>query len=89
MKPIERLPSAVAKTNHIWRFYTDPARLWIWERLAFDGTVIERSAKGYKEYEECMVNAREKGYVFLPSLSTKPENTSPKTKRSYVRLSTR
>lgn len=85
----EQAKAANAKANIIWRFYSDPAHQWRWERLAFDGTVLENSPLGYEGYEDCLANACMQGYVLLPSLSTKPEKASPKTKRSYVRLSSR
>ena len=89
MKPIMRLESSNAPGNHIWRFYADSARQWRWEKLAFDTTVLERSKAGYKQYEDCLANARESGYVLAPSLSTKSESRSPKTKRAYVRFSSK
>jgi len=89
MSLIERFRSENPQANLIWRFYSDSAHLWRWERLAFDGTVLEHSASGYPQYEGCLANACESGYVLLPSLSTRPEKASPKTKRSYVRLSSR
>jgi hypothetical protein len=74
-------------TNIIWRFYSDPDQRWRWQCLAFDGRVVEESKSGYKEYETCLANAREKGYVFLPSQSTRPESATPtKTRRSYSRI---
>lgn len=87
MKPTKQLQTENAKANQIWRFYSDAAHQWRWERLAFDGTVLEHSGSGYPHYEGCLANACESGYVSLPSLSTRPEKALPKTKRSYVRLS--
>lgn len=89
MSVIERFKSENAQVNLIWRFYTDSARQWRWQRLAFDGTVLEHSESGYPQYESCLANACEWGYVFLPSLSTKPKSTPSKTKRSYTRVSNR
>ena len=86
MRLIERFYSENKHVNLIWRFYSDSAHQWRWERLAFDGTVLEHSASGYPQYEACLASACEKGYVMLPSLSTKPESTSPKAKRSYKRF---
>jgi len=70
--------------NCIWRFYSTADQRWRWQRLAFDGSVVEQSASAYKHYEGCLANACERGYVFLPSLSTKPEGTLHRTKRSYL-----
>ena len=89
MKLIKELQAKNAEANSIWRFYSDSAHHWRWERLAFDGTVIERSREGYGEYEACLANATKRGYVLAPSLSTKAESKPSKTKRSYMRLSSR
>ena len=74
--------------NVIWRFYSDSNGQWRWQRLSFDGTVVEQSDLAYAKYQGCLDNACERGYVFLPSLSTRPESKSPRTKRSYMRLPT-
>ena len=71
--------------NLIWRFFTDANGKWKWQQLAFDKSVIEESKTPYKEYEECLADARARGYIFRPALSTRPESTAPRTKRSYVR----
>jgi hypothetical protein len=51
----------------IWRFYMDTDRCWRWQRLAADRSLISESRTGYPEYENCMTNARDEGYVFLAS----------------------
>ncbi len=51
----------------IWRFYMDQDRRWRWQRLAMDKTVSAESKMGYKEYEGCLANAKNEGYVFHPS----------------------
>jgi hypothetical protein len=89
MNLIEQFRSEHPHANRIWRFFSDPDHQWRWERLAFDGTVLEHSESGYPQYESCMANACEKGYVFLASSSTKPEDRSPKKKRSYIRFPTK
>jgi hypothetical protein len=90
MNLITRLQSETPPEKRIWRFFADSDHQWRWERLAFDGTVLEHSKSGYLQYESCVANASESGYVFLaaPS-STKPKSTSPKTKRSYMRMPTK
>jgi hypothetical protein len=89
MKLMRRIAPETAKANHIWRFYTDAGRQWRWEKLAFDGTVLEQSKVGYPQYEDCLSTACKSGYVLLPSLSTKTETQPRKAKRSYMRLSSR
>ena len=85
----EELQAKYARANQVWRFFSDSARQWRWERLAFDGTVLENSTAGYAQYEDCLANACERGYVSRPSLSTRAETPSPKTKRPYMRLTSR
>ncbi len=53
--------------NSIWRFYTGQDQRWRWQCLSTDKSVILESSAAYKEYEGCMANAREQGYVFVPS----------------------
>ncbi len=90
MNLIERFKSENPQANLIWRFYSDSAHQWKWEHLAFNGTVLERSECGYPQYESCLANACESGYVFLASpASTKPVSTARKTKRAYMRMPTK
>jgi hypothetical protein len=53
--------------NYIWRFYVDQDRRWRWQRLTMDRVVVNESRTAYKEYEGCLVNAQNEGYVFHPS----------------------
>ncbi len=50
--------------NIIWRFYSDPARAWRWQQISADRTVVSESNRAYKNYEGCLADAMEKGYVF-------------------------
>jgi hypothetical protein len=83
----QRFNSGSPPVSLIWRFYSDPAHQWRWQRLAVDGMVIEHSTSGYSQYESCLANAIEHGYVFLPPSTSKMEK-KPSVKRSYMRLST-
>jgi hypothetical protein len=49
--------------NIIWRFYSDLTHLWRWQQIAADRTVVSESQKAYKNYEGCLADAVEKGYV--------------------------
>ncbi len=53
--------------NPIWRFFTGQDRRWRWQCLSTDKAVILESHLGYKDYEGCLANAREQGYVFEPA----------------------
>ena len=53
--------------NYIWRFYVDPDRRWRWQRLSPDRSLVAESQAAYKEYENCVTNARDEGYDFQPS----------------------
>jgi hypothetical protein len=50
--------------NIIWRFYSDPTHAWRWQRISADRTVVSESQRSYKNYEGCLADARDKGYVF-------------------------
>ena len=52
--------------NIIWRFYSDTSHAWRWQQIAADRTVVSESQKAYKNYEGCLADAVEKGYVFQP-----------------------
>ena len=82
----ERFRPENPQVNLIWRFYSDSARLWKWQRIAFDGTVIEHSKSAYSQYEACLANASEHGYESFPSLSSKASGMSSKAKPSNIRL---
>ena len=56
-----------AEANLIWRFYIDSNHRWRWQHLSVQGEVISESPKGHKEYEECLADAKGKGYVLHPS----------------------
>jgi hypothetical protein len=88
MNLIARVRPDNPQANLIWRFFSDSTHHWKWQRLAFDGSVVEHSKSAYSQYEACLADAREHGYVSLPSLSTKANSTSPKVKRSSIRLNT-
>jgi len=49
--------------NIIWRFYCAPARAWRWQQISADRTVVSESNRAYKNYEGCLADAVEKGYV--------------------------
>ena len=37
---------------------------WRWQQISADRTVVSESHRAYKNYEGCLADAREKGYVF-------------------------
>ena len=54
-------------TNTVWRFYTDHSHRWKWQCLSVNREVLAESRSAFKDYEECMTDAKDKGYVFQPS----------------------
>jgi hypothetical protein len=66
--------------NYIWRFYTDESQHWKWQQLSASKEVISESAEGYKNYEACLVDAKNKGHVFQPS-QVKRVSTAPNRSR--------
>ena len=53
--------------NLIWRFYMDNNHRWKWQQLTVHREVIAESHTAYRDYEECLADARGKGYDFQPS----------------------
>ena len=86
MNLIELIRTGSSPLNSIWRFYSDAAHHWRWQRLAFDGTVVDHSKSAYAQYEACLANASEHGYVFIPPLTTKGTSMSSKVQRSCTPL---
>jgi len=89
MKTIGQTASGNPQLTSVWRFYSDASHRWRWQRLDFDGTVVEGSKSAYSQYEACLANATKHGYVSSPSLSTKPTSAPSKLERSYTRFPTR
>jgi hypothetical protein len=64
--------------NLVWRFYIDEDHKWKWQHLSMHGEVIAQSARSYKNYENCLANARENGHVFEPAQAkTRSVETAP------------
>jgi hypothetical protein len=57
------------QVNAVWRFYVGQDRKWRWQRLTIHQVVISESHAAYKDYDGCVADAHEKGYVFQPSQS--------------------
>ena len=53
--------------NVIWRFYMDGARLWKWQQIGPSQAIVAESSEGYGDYEACLANAKDRGYVFIPA----------------------
>ena len=53
--------------NVIWRFYVDDGNRWNWQQIGAGQAVVAESAKGYINYEACLANAKDRGYVYLPA----------------------
>ncbi len=49
--------------NTIWRFFTNEKGQWKWQRLTVSRAVIDESRNAYKQYEACITDAQQKGYV--------------------------
>jgi hypothetical protein len=65
-------------SNLVWRFYMDQGHKWKWQHLSMHGEVISESARGYKNYENCLANAKENGHLFEPSQAkTRSVETAP------------
>ena len=58
--------------NVIWRFFVDGNQHWKWQQIGAGQSVVAESAKGYTNYEACMEDARDQGYVFTASKGRRP-----------------
>lgn len=47
----------------IWRFYVDEYARWRWQRLSVNKVLIAESTIGLADYEQCVDDARSKGYL--------------------------
>jgi len=47
----------------IWRFYVDAYARWRWQRLSVNKVVTAKSTVGFADYEQCVDDARSKGYL--------------------------
>jgi hypothetical protein len=45
----------------------DDGRRWNWQQIGAGQAVVAESPKGYGNYEACLANAIDRGYVFLPA----------------------
>ena len=53
--------------NIIWRFYMDSGSRWNWQQIGASQAVVAESSTGYVNYEACLANAKDRGYVYLPA----------------------
>jgi len=53
--------------NVIWRFYLDGGQHWKWQQIGVGQAVVAESSKGYSDYDSCLADAQDLGYVFLPA----------------------
>jgi hypothetical protein len=47
----------------------DDGHRWNWQQIGAGQAVVAESSKGYTNYEACLANAKDRGYVFLPAQS--------------------
>ena len=55
--------------NVIWRFYMDSGSRWNWSRSVPVRKPWRWLSKGYANYEACLANAKDRGYIYLPAQS--------------------
>ncbi len=58
--------------NVIWRFFMDVNRRWKWQQIGAGQAVVAESPNAYTDYEACMEDARNQGYVFTTSKGRRP-----------------
>lgn len=81
MQLLRRYRPVYPQMRIVWRFFADPSHQWQWQQLAFDGTVVGHSKRGYVQYEACVTNAAKYGYEAVPA---KARGGSPNTSRLPV-----
>ena len=47
----------------------DSGSRWNWQQIGAGQAVVAESSKGYADYEACLANAKDRGYVYLPAQS--------------------
>ena len=45
----------------------DGGQRWNWQQLGAGQAIVAESSKGYNDYEACVANAKDRGYVYLPA----------------------
>ena len=50
------------KKRDKWEFYTDAKKEHRWRRIAPNGRIVGASTEGYKNFTDCLTNARRNGY---------------------------
>ena len=69
----------------IWRFYRDGDAGWKWQRLSINKVVIAESRVTFADYDECVNDAKQKGYQHQPSQEKIRPRFGPQTyNRPYV-----
>jgi hypothetical protein len=53
--------------NLIWRFYRGEDRQWRWQQLSVGRDVVSDSPSAHPDYEHCLADARQQGYVYQAS----------------------
>ena len=53
--------------NIIWRFYMDDGRRWNWQQIGAGQSIVAESSKAHANYEACLANAKDRGYMYLPA----------------------
>jgi hypothetical protein len=56
-------PGVGAKANIVWRFYTTKDHQWKWQQVTVRLEVIAQSSTSFEDYESCLANANDNGYV--------------------------
>ena len=54
----------------VWTFKKDDADRWHWQRMSPDGEVLIAAATAFATMEECVEDARRRGYRGMPETLT-------------------
>ena len=58
----------------VWTFRKDDADKWHWQRLSPDGEILIAAAMAFGTMEECMDDARRRGYKGADAGTSESEN---------------
>lgn len=70
-----------------WEFYKDRVNEWRWRRSCDNGKIVAAATQGYKNWGECLDNAKVSGYVGPIYVAT--ENDDGSTEMILARGETR
>ena len=63
--------------SEVWDFKKDPNGDWTWQRQSLHRELIEEGSVSFKQLDECIADARRRGYTGSLSGSTEAARDAP------------